>query len=556
MATYIVGNDGKAPANAKPGDKIVTGGGVYEKTATGSIRVGGIDTPTGTSSNMADVQNTFNRLTGGGSPGGSKGGGGSGNKGGSTPIATPSPPPPVSGNISSSGNKKNTAVKTSYVAPDNTTQTGYIINGVTYKDEAGKERIDAGSIVTAGGKKYLLTQNGSRDATGGTDSDVFAQNEDGSIDEKNPIKQLINIGGTNYDRLTGNRYRDVANDGEVIRGANGKYYNARTGEDVSSKIKLSQGEVPPLADPALQNLVQEYYDMINQEIALDPTLTWEQAFARAMQTLNPEYNEAMTTAMAGLDQNALQSGFFGQLPTEALKRETAGKLEVSKLQAVNQLASQLFGQSEDSAYKKLSSETQNQQNKIANFLNLLGIYTNERGYQDSRQDTEWEKAFKEGQLIGNYNGKPTLDFMQEQRQAASSSGGGGGGGGSKTGKPKLTAAQARSALNDAIKSGTITNDDGSTTYKQPSVSRDVVDAYNYWYGADYDVNSNGKLIKNGNEFSRPKVDKIIAGLGGNQISQGNKTTIVSYVKDLYEKEAISKKEANYILGKFGFTQTI
>lgn len=78
MAILMVNKDGTS--SAKVGDYVVTGGGVYQKTATGSIRVMGLDTPTGSSKNMSDVVSTFNRLTGGSS--GSQS---------STPVTTKTP---------------------------------------------------------------------------------------------------------------------------------------------------------------------------------------------------------------------------------------------------------------------------------------------------------------------------------------------------------------------------------------------------------------------------------------------------------------------------------
>lgn len=52
------------------------------------------------------------------------------------------------------------ARKTDYYDPFGQKQTGYIINGQTYKDEAGTQRIDNGSAVSVGGKTYQMTDNG------------------------------------------------------------------------------------------------------------------------------------------------------------------------------------------------------------------------------------------------------------------------------------------------------------------------------------------------------------------------------------------------------------
>lgn len=57
MAIVLVNKDGTS--NAKVGDIVVTGGGVYRKTETGSEYIGGLDTKSGKSSNYADVVRNF-----------------------------------------------------------------------------------------------------------------------------------------------------------------------------------------------------------------------------------------------------------------------------------------------------------------------------------------------------------------------------------------------------------------------------------------------------------------------------------------------------------------
>ena len=52
------------------------------------------------------------------------------------------------------------ARKTDYYDPFGNKQTGYVIDGKTYKDEAGTQRIDPGSAVTVGSKTWQMTDNG------------------------------------------------------------------------------------------------------------------------------------------------------------------------------------------------------------------------------------------------------------------------------------------------------------------------------------------------------------------------------------------------------------
>ena len=65
--------------------------------------------------------------------------------------------------------------ETTYLDPLGNKQTGYIIDGKTYKDADGTQRVDVGSIVTTqNGDQYVMTENGGKlystavgDSTGG-----------------------------------------------------------------------------------------------------------------------------------------------------------------------------------------------------------------------------------------------------------------------------------------------------------------------------------------------------------------------------------------------------
>ena len=465
-----VGSDGNAQSGLSMGTIVNTGGGDYkivDKNTPGASynpASGYYSVKVGSGSNSSSGSSGSSSSSGGSSSSGSS------NKSGSSSsnVVTPS------------------ASKTTYTDPSGKSQTGYLINGTTYKDPYGSQRIDVGSIVdTAGGryqltkngsvklengavasgtpsaqstkttatitrngqniqgyiqdgktydaqgnrvrngdivtagngKKYLMTSSGGIDVTGYTPAEAYGKDSTGAYNLQDPVAKLINVNGVTYDLSNGLVYRNDANAGNVVRAQNGRFYNAATGEDVTNQVMLTQGEAPPIEEPeaAIQPIVDEMLNAINQVIATDPTLTWEQAVAMAAQQLSSQYAQSSEAAMQQIDKNALQSGFFGQLPTEALKRQAAGSLEVDKINAINQLAAQLVGQSEQSAQTKLTAAQQEQQNKINNMLSLLGIYQNERAYNDSQVNDEWEKAMREAGLTGSYNGQPTLDFLNYQR---------------------------------------------------------------------------------------------------------------------------------------------
>lgn len=186
--------------------------------------------------------------------------------------------------------------------------------------------------------------------------------------------------------------------------------NLGSGSTLNYGKKSYENPMPTISqDSTMQKLADMLYG--TKSPTLDPTLSYEQAIARARANINPAYTQAFDQLMQQLDKNALKTGFYGQLPAEALKRQAAGSLEVDKMQAVNELASQLFGQSEETAYKKLDSKQQEYQNKLNMMLQLLNLYSSERSYADNKEEAERNRAMKEADYTGMYQGNPTLDFL-------------------------------------------------------------------------------------------------------------------------------------------------
>jgi len=60
MAYVLVNKDGTS--NAKVGDYVVTGGGVYQKTESGSVKVDSLPTPTGKTTDYSVVQSVYNQI--------------------------------------------------------------------------------------------------------------------------------------------------------------------------------------------------------------------------------------------------------------------------------------------------------------------------------------------------------------------------------------------------------------------------------------------------------------------------------------------------------------
>ena len=93
------------------------------------------------------------------------------------------------------------------------------------------------------------------------------------------------------------------------------------------------------ADTTLDELIA----LITNEVGADSPelqefLSWAEAQAMASERYNPAYNQALEGALSNIDEKALKTGFYGQLPTEALKQQAIASAENEKYSAIMELA--------------------------------------------------------------------------------------------------------------------------------------------------------------------------------------------------------------------------
>lgn len=136
---------------------------------------------------------------------GSSGGGGSSGSSGSTTTAS-----------------RPAATQTTYLDPNGRKQTGYIINGQTYKDQGGNQRVDVGSTVQTGGGWYRLGADGkgvkvdAPNLNGGQTGPVATQYYDPS--GKSQVGYIIN--GQTYLDQAGTQRVGL---GSIVKTGNGWY---------------------------------------------------------------------------------------------------------------------------------------------------------------------------------------------------------------------------------------------------------------------------------------------------------------------------------------------
>lgn len=130
MAYVLVNPDGTS--NAKPGDKVVTGGGIYEKLADGTSRLVEKLPGIGTTKNYSDVVSAFSKLA--------SGSGGAANNISRDDLKTTQQPDLTVDSVGANGELKvsvagydpgdyNTAYKTTG-GPNLSTVMGYVVLGL------------------------------------------------------------------------------------------------------------------------------------------------------------------------------------------------------------------------------------------------------------------------------------------------------------------------------------------------------------------------------------------------------------------------------------------
>ncbi len=219
-----------------------------------------------------------------------------------------------------------------------------------------------------------------------------------------------------------------------------------------------------MIEQALQQPV-EPFQMPEFVYTPPPTLSWEEAQQRARERLAPLYEQQLQETLKNVEQDLIRRGFFGQMPAVPITREEAARIEAAKNAAIASLAQEMVGQSEEAAQRAAELAQQRwatqanlalqawqaarEQNneKLRNALTLLNIIQQARESEKEREQERWkallpwtqgltpaeqvEKALREAEITGYYQGKPTLEretkTQQLQIQAAKAVGGGSGG---------------------------------------------------------------------------------------------------------------------------------
>lgn len=255
-----------------------------------------------------------------------------------------------------------------YYDPSGAAQTGYIINNLTYKDAAGKNRIDVGSTVNTGSDWYKLTEAGGVKTTDPTKNKQVTYYDPNGNQQTGYI-----IDGKTYADPEGKTRVGV---GSLVNTAGGWYEMTDQGGVKIDAPYINNGKAEKLTPGPVNQFDLEYFmtpkenelygliDTLTQSyMNFQPTQTMsmDEAAARATAQLRQPFEQSLEDTMNSYDQSAIQRGMFGQQPTEALKRDAMANVELAEQTAIQDLASNLYqqdfsmGQSKDTQRLNLAN---------------------------------------------------------------------------------------------------------------------------------------------------------------------------------------------------------
>lgn len=189
-----------------------------------------------------------------------------------------------------------------------------------------------------------------------------------------------------YNSQTGQSVRvDEALPEDALFSYNGRWYDRKGNltEGVNplvDQMKIEDGTLNSL----IQEFLKQYYD--TTDFANYKHMTRDEALGRANETLRSQYDNRLQNTLDGMRTKALNTGFFGQLPTEALYENAAARNEVDLQAAINSLAEELYSNDFNQAYTKFNADRTSQNAALNTLGTAMNAYNNYNAEQrDERQ---------------------------------------------------------------------------------------------------------------------------------------------------------------------------
>lgn len=415
--------NGKAPSGLRAGDMVITGGGTYKITGlnedgTYQSQLVDANNTTSTAKNI-DFQRLINDAVSRGDW--------------ATAALYEQQRNAKIDKLTASGQNQNNYQKTYNYSTVATDSTGKQYNVVTQQDGTlkligsdGSSPSDLFGIITVSDpnnsqykKQYIATNDNGKTgklvAISNSPVSVMQLNEDGSYDSttlRDADGNAIDSGdlvygsdGLSYLKSTGESLGQIAQRMgldtsnyafAVGRGNDMRYYTLNGEEITGANAGLTkEWTQDKLLDKLYNAIMDAGYNNVPKLSDYD-TLTWEQALAQAGEQMNGQYDQQLNNTLDSLNQKALETGFYGQLPTEALRQQAAASNEVERQSAINNLARSLMSDSRDYAQTQLTADTQTSQNRVSTIQQIYNMLAEYR-------QQELENALKNAQTQQEYD---------------------------------------------------------------------------------------------------------------------------------------------------------
>lgn len=415
--------NGKAPSGLRAGDMVITGGGTYQITGinedgTYQSKLVDANSTTSTAKNI-DFQKLINDAVSRGDW--------------ATAALYEQQRNAKIDKLTASGQNQNNYQKTYNYSTVATDSNGKQYNVITKQDGTlsligsdGSSPSDLFGIITVSDpsnsqykKQYIATNDNGKTgklvAISNSPVSVMQLNEDGSYDattlrdaDGNAIDSgdlVYGSDGLSYLKSTGESLGQIAQRMgldtsnyafAVGRGNDMRYYTLNGEEITGANAGLTkEWTQDKLLDKLYNAIMDAGYNNVPKLSDYD-TLTWEQALAQAGEQMNGQYDQQLNNTLDSLNQKALETGFYGQLPTEALRQQAAASNEVERQSAINDLARSLMSDSRDYAQTQLTADTQTSQNRVSTIQQIYNMLAEYR-------QQELENALKNAQTQQEYD---------------------------------------------------------------------------------------------------------------------------------------------------------
>ncbi|HOO12156.1 MAG TPA: hypothetical protein PK684_04300 [Bacillota bacterium] len=182
--------------------------------------------------------------------------------------------------------------------------------------------------------------------------------------------------------------------------------------------QIPQQQIPPQDTPyGLDFDPMDIYKEIMRAVKRPKLPSWEEYVDMATKHINPMFQQNLTQLTQATDAKNIASGFYGQLPGEAMKKELQGSLMNERDANIMNLAYQM--QQGDKAVAEAAY-----QRDLSTYLKALDYATarSDKAYGDimdflrmgiDQEKFDWQKKKDIAEFTGIWDGQYTLDYIDK-----------------------------------------------------------------------------------------------------------------------------------------------